>query len=221
LDVGCGDGFLTGKLLAMRPDLTVVAVDQNPYAVERARGRASQLEARVADGEFLPYRAGEFDVVVCTYTLGQTIRPHVVLFEMARVLKPGGRLVLAVPSRHPIPWSANPLSWLEVLVGSYLHWVLSPHHNLVNWVSDHRLDRHYTIPGLVRQLGHYLLKPVRVLSMDFALTRMLVRALSSPAFAIRLEEGLLQRIPVLSRLGWSILVVAEKPQQRGGQPANG
>src|SRR6059058_5569109 len=58
LDLGCGDGALTEKLVGAGCE--VVAVDASAAQVEAARARG--LDARVARGEALPF-AGEFDAV--------------------------------------------------------------------------------------------------------------------------------------------------------------
>lgn len=59
-----------------------------------------------ASGLALPFRAGAFDAVLCTEVLEHVPEPNQLLTEVARVLRPGGALVLTVPwlwAAHEIP----------------------------------------------------------------------------------------------------------------------
>jgi SAM-dependent methyltransferase len=63
--------------------------------IAEAAPRAEGLEVRVEDGtaEALPFDAGSFDCVVCTFTLCSVHTPPQALAEARRVLKPGGRFL--------------------------------------------------------------------------------------------------------------------------------
>jgi trans-aconitate methyltransferase len=88
LDLGCGDGALTEKLVALGCD--VVGVDASAAQVEAARGRA--LTARVMSGEELSF-AGEFDAVFSNAALHWMRRADDVIAGVRRALRPGGRFV--------------------------------------------------------------------------------------------------------------------------------
>jgi trans-aconitate methyltransferase len=89
LDIGCGDGVLTTKLV--EAGCTVVAVDPSAAQVEAARSLG--LDARVITGEELPFH-GEFDAVFSNAVLHWMKRdPDAVIAGVARALKPGGRFV--------------------------------------------------------------------------------------------------------------------------------
>jgi trans-aconitate methyltransferase len=88
LDLGCGDGALTEKLVAM--GCNVVGVDASANFVDAARSRG--LDARVADGERLPFD-GEFDAVFSNAALHWIKYPDSVIDGVWRALKPGGRFV--------------------------------------------------------------------------------------------------------------------------------
>jgi trans-aconitate methyltransferase len=88
LDLGCGDGALTEKLVAL--GCAVVGVDASPEQVAAARGRG--LDARVMDGQSLAFEA-EFDAVFSNAALHWMTEPDRVIAGVARALKPGGRFV--------------------------------------------------------------------------------------------------------------------------------
>jgi SAM-dependent methyltransferase len=91
--------------LATRAE-ALVAIDASPAAVEAARRRHPELDARVADVRALPFEDGSFDVVVSTSTLDHfQARADIdtALRELRRVLTPGGFAVVTLDN----PW--NPL----------------------------------------------------------------------------------------------------------------
>src|SRR5437773_7801451 len=88
LDLGCGDGVLTEKLLAAGAE--IVAVDAAPDMIAAARGRG--IDARVVPGQSLAFER-EFDAVFSNAALHWMHPPEAVLTGVGRALKPGGRFV--------------------------------------------------------------------------------------------------------------------------------
>jgi len=88
LDLGCGDGALTEKLVEAGCHLT--AVDSSAEQVEAARARG--LDARVENAERLPFD-GEFDAVFSNAVLHWVQDQGAMLDGVYRALKPGGRFV--------------------------------------------------------------------------------------------------------------------------------
>jgi SAM-dependent methyltransferase len=97
LDVACGTGNVTIPLA--RRGATVTSLDMTPHLLEEARARAVRegLCIRFDEGfaEALPYPDGSFDVLVSMFGIMFSPLPAAVASEMARVLRPGGRLALA------------------------------------------------------------------------------------------------------------------------------
>ena len=97
LDVGTGTGHTA---LAFAPRVAeVVGVDFTPAMLEqarrlaRARG-ASNVRFDEGDAMALPYAAADFDLVTCRVCAHHFTDPALAVREMARVLRPGGRLLL-------------------------------------------------------------------------------------------------------------------------------
>ncbi len=88
LDLGCGDGALTEKLVAL--GCQVVGVDSSPEQVAAARARG--LEAYVMDGQRLTF-TNAFDAVFSNAVLHWMTRADDVIAGVRRALKPGGRFV--------------------------------------------------------------------------------------------------------------------------------
>jgi len=98
LDVGCGTGYLP-RLLAQRcPQASELAgIDPAPAMIEAAEQAAGDQRLRFTVGaaERLPYPDGAFDLVVSTTSFDHWAGQRAGLGECARVLAPGGHLVLA------------------------------------------------------------------------------------------------------------------------------
>jgi len=101
LDIGCGAGF--DSLVAARmvgPAGRVVGVDVTAGMIEKARANLALLGLKnvsfqVAEAESLPFPDNDFDVVISNGVFNLTLDKAKALQEAHRVLKPGGRLLLA------------------------------------------------------------------------------------------------------------------------------
>lgn len=102
LDVSAGDRVLlvgcgTGRDLDLLPaGASVAGIDITPAMVRRTAARAHAVdpavEAQVADGGALPFKADAFDAVTLHLVLSVVPDPAAVVAETARVLAPGGRV---------------------------------------------------------------------------------------------------------------------------------
>jgi ubiquinone/menaquinone biosynthesis C-methylase UbiE len=97
LDVGCGTGYLL-RLLARRcpPETELAGIDPAPAMVATARQAAGgqRLRFSVAAAERIPYTSAAFDLVVSTTSFDHWQDQQAGLRECARMLAPGGHLVL-------------------------------------------------------------------------------------------------------------------------------
>jgi SAM-dependent methyltransferase len=105
LEIGCGTGRLA-HALDERELARVWAVDASAAMVERARSLG--VNARVARAEALPFKAGWFDAAVLRMVVHLVDRPRA-FAEVARILAPGGRVVVATedPARFDEVWFAR------------------------------------------------------------------------------------------------------------------
>jgi SAM-dependent methyltransferase len=95
LDLGCGEGRF-GRLLAERGAARVVGLDVASALVGLAAERRSDVESYVlGSGEALPCVEGAFDLVVSYLSLLDIPDFRAAIAEIARVLRPGGRLLAA------------------------------------------------------------------------------------------------------------------------------
>jgi SAM-dependent methyltransferase len=94
LDVATGPGVVAAAALAR--GASVVGIDVAPAMLALARGRLPQAELVEGDAERLPFGDGEFDAAVANFLILHVGRPERVAAEMARVVRPGGRVGLTV-----------------------------------------------------------------------------------------------------------------------------
>jgi SAM-dependent methyltransferase len=101
LDAGSGDGAAAASLAPYCRSLT--CIDTNPRMIEAASQRLARFEhvrTQVADLHQLPFADASFDDVLLFHTLTYAEHPARALGECARVLRPGGRLVLLCLNKH-------------------------------------------------------------------------------------------------------------------------
>src|SRR5208282_1305946 len=93
LDVGCGEGRFCRMLKSK--NIPVVGIDPTEELISHARQRDPDGDYQIASAESLPFAAESFDLVVSYLTLLDIADFRAGLREMARVLKPGGTLLIA------------------------------------------------------------------------------------------------------------------------------
>jgi ubiquinone/menaquinone biosynthesis C-methylase UbiE len=94
-DIGAGSGFVTEGLL--RRGLRVIAVDRSEAMLEEMRrkfGEGGAVDYRIGEAEALPLEDRSVDYVFANMCLHHVDSPPEAIREMARILKPGGRLII-------------------------------------------------------------------------------------------------------------------------------
>jgi len=95
LEVGCGDGMLAAKLAVRCEQVTGIDLDRRMIALARERCAASGPSATFVQADFLAY---PFNDASCDFACANTSLHHMdfaaALAQMARILRPGGRLAV-------------------------------------------------------------------------------------------------------------------------------
>jgi len=99
LCTGTADGALAAR--ALRADAQVIGIDFSAMMLDRARAKTAGRGVHLVAGDCLalPVRSGSIDAVTVAWGLRNTASPGSALAEAARVLRPGGRLVVLEFSR--------------------------------------------------------------------------------------------------------------------------
>jgi len=143
LDLGCAFGYGT-RLVAARHE--VCGVDASPRFIERARRAAPYITFRCAPAEAIPFEDASFDAVLLLDVLEHVRREGPVLREVRRVLRPGGTLVLSVPSKGALRWLDSLNVW-DFYAGGGSH---PPEEEIP---GGYRYHRHYNQDDLRKLLS--------------------------------------------------------------------
>lgn len=100
VDCACGLGYGSQLIAAATPAARVIGIDSSPYAIDYASAMfvTDGLEYREGDACDLPFADGSVDLAITMETVEHLERPGHFLSEIARVLRPGGRVILSVPN---------------------------------------------------------------------------------------------------------------------------
>lgn len=170
LEVGCGPAVMTPDLLAM--GFEVQGVDISPQMVRRARQRMAghPLEKRsrfvVGDFERLRYPDGFFDAVLAMGVLEYLPSYDAALAGTARILKPGGTVVLTIPNRasaYHVVRSAS--QRLRGTIGRLLRRARPagyPPNRCLPWALDRQL-RHCGLEPVERAVCNFVFYPLKEL----------------------------------------------------------
>ena len=148
LDVGCGTGTFAAALADR--GAKVWGVDASTEMLAQARAKGSRARFKEGSAEALPFKDGWFERVVMRLSLQHVDRPRA-LAEAARVLAPGGRIVIA--SFDPKHFSSH---WLSVLFPSLVEI------DEARFPDADALEGEFRVAGFVEPAFERLAQPGRV-----------------------------------------------------------
>jgi 2-polyprenyl-3-methyl-5-hydroxy-6-metoxy-1,4-benzoquinol methylase len=141
LDTACGNGWLASLYRAEHEVVAIDIADANLQRLQALGFRAIKHDLE----QPLPFGDGVFDTVVCSEILEHLFRPDLLLREVMRVLKPGGRVILTVPNLHGLR------NRVDVLVGKRTPFIeFRIYEDRTDQLSHVGVQhiRHYTFTGM-------------------------------------------------------------------------
>ena len=231
LDVGCGSVLVADRLLDQNAFYVGVEFGghQLKYGAEKLRENHHRLRSGLgqADAARLPFTDESFDVVVMSEVIEHLLRPEDAVWEIARVLRPGGTFVMTtnnaseVPLRTPL---THLFAWIEKGLGanrpeliSYRPWVWPEPIGVTKDSSEKvYLPHTHHIQAETRAMFAAAgLETVHWSTFEFpppqsATAAWLDRPGDAGRRAVDLIESVAQRTPFVRRLGCHLFMVATK-----------
>ncbi len=235
MDLGCGTGYYLFLLSSLPVKLQLTGLDNDKKALvegkESLKGRG--IKFVLNDSRKLPFPKSSFDKIVASEVLEHVENDEQVLKEIYRVLKPGGRLVISVPSiNYPFFW--DPINWtLQHLFNTHIktgffsglwygHLRLYQKENLRKKFikAGFKVANCEELTFWCLPFNHYLINLVARLLYDVKISPKIADSLSKfketkkPLF-IRLAFGLINTVDSLNELfpqgsGVNVFVVGDK-----------
>lgn len=143
LEVGVGTGL---SLPGYAPSLAVTGIDFSDEMLAKARARVEKMglkhvaALRQMDARALDFPDNTFDTVAAMHVLSVVPEPEKVMSEIARVLKPGGRVVI---TNHFVRTQG---------ILAHIERIAAPFANTLGWHSDFRIETVLQEPDLLLEL---------------------------------------------------------------------
>jgi SAM-dependent methyltransferase len=211
LDLACGVGASTASLRRAFPAIEWVGLDRSSpmLAALRSRPELARLPVVRAAAESLPFADASLQVVACSFALHWM--EVTAMQEIARVLSPGGRLLLAAPLRTPAP----PLPGNRLLARALI---------ADRRLSGGRARAGFTVAEILTALAGWRVHSLRAVTFteQYRSPDALVGSLSARGalaalfgarageIALRLRAQAAARAPI--RFGWPAALVAASPE---------
>jgi ubiquinone/menaquinone biosynthesis C-methylase UbiE len=234
LDVGCGSALVADRSLDI--DATYVGFDFGGHHIEYAAKKYADITDRKlaavfarGDAQLIPFRDSTMDVVVFSEVIEHLLQPELAVWEIARVLKPGGVLIMTTNNASEMPLR-TPLShlfaWIEKALGADHPELISMRPWVWPWPIDRELlpegspdvyvpHTHHIQAETRRMFGAAGLDTFRWSSFEFpppqaALSVWLDKQGDTGQRIVDRIERVAQRTPVIRRMGCHLFMLARK-----------
>ncbi len=127
-DIGAGTGFVTEGLI--EKGLRVIAVARSEEMLGQMKnkfGSNSEIDYRQGEAEYLPIENEHVDYTMANMYLHHVEEPLIAIKEMARILKPGGKLVITDLDKHNFEF---------LKTEHHDHWMGFKREDIKNWFSS-------------------------------------------------------------------------------------
>ena len=189
IEVGCGAGWLCPTL---KPFGRVTATDLCAEVLSRARARIPEVEFVAGDFMALDFETAKYDVVVTLEMLSHVADQDAFMAKLARMLKPGGVLMLGTQNR-PVLQNHNNIPAPEP--GQLRRWVDKPE-------LEALLKRHFQLRQVLTITPNANKGVMRFVASRSA--KQVLRAIAGKAVERRLAAA---------GFGWTLMALAEKPTE--------
>lgn len=244
LDVGCGAALVAEEVADL--DGTYVGIEYGGHQLDFAAAKRVSWEGKLrltfvrGDAEHLPFIDRSFDLVVMSEVIEHLLRPEVAVWEIARVLRPGGIFVMTTNNASELPLrspTSHLFAWLEKAIGfhndrliSYRPWiwpepvakailpegssdVYVPH----TWHKQAETRRMFAAAGL---------ETIVASSFEFpppqsATAAWLDTKGAAGRRAVDALEAVCQQLPLVNRLGCHLFMVARRVEGGMAEPPPG
>lgn len=215
LDLGCGPGVIAEKLLAR--DFFVTCVDFSAELLQRARSRLSveghseRVRFFQGDAQSLPFEDDTFDVVVCIGVISWVESPSLAMHEIARVLKPGGVLIITAINKFSVEALDPLVVWRKFarVTGLGRSARAGADHSVEN--PDNRpVSKRFSLARFDTMMSAEGLTKTRSRTIKYGHFRFLGRRFLPIPWEVAVDKALqrLWRVPIIRDLGWLYCVKA-------------
>ena len=237
LDIGCGSALVADRVDDL--DAHYVGLDfpdhHMRYVKKRFADRPTKLRLDFVrgDAEKLPFTDGYFDVVVMSEVIEHLFRPELAVWELSRVMKPGGVFIMTTNNASELPLR-SPLShlfaWLEKAFGAHRPGLISLRPWIWPWPVDADLLPEGSPPVYLPHTHHIFgetkqlfaaagLDAFHFSTFEFpppqaALSQRLDAMGDRGKQAVDVLERVAQAVPLVNRLGCHMLVLSRKQRDR-------
>lgn len=188
LELGAGTGVWTQRLTRLPVQITSIDLSPPLLDVAKSKLKRSSVQFQIADAEHLPFAAAGFDAV-CGLSVLHHLDLDLVLKEIYRVLKPGGKIWFSEPNMM------NP----QILIQKNVPWIKK-------WLGDTPDESAFFRWPLKRRLQRQGFQSVQIVPFDFLHPK---TPASWTAWMDELGKRL-QKIAGLREIGGSLLIRAQK-----------